>query len=334
MRPENAKMKAWLREHGIDARPRFITEGSMRGNWIIYGPGQRWTKELIDLFSVLGFVGFDGQPLGPYSGNGGMFSIYVIPKYDPAKTFSDSIVPSTLTSEKVLPIVIHVSRRNPLKKTGSRAKFRHKRIVSPKRFDPRSFRTKKVGASRVIIGCPKEKYSPSTGKCKVGTRAQAILRPLKRNAKEKASIKIDGKIVGTTTGLYDRRIPKISIAYGAMRKYWDKLKPDYVDHIISITQGNKTEHFKSYRDGETLSLRKIKKGQHKAKNSCGMCNPRKKWYYGPSLTHRGKVLVFPSSRTPTEATHGRKVKYAVGPFKTSEEAGKKARYMEMSATGR
>lgn len=73
--------------------------------------------------------------------------------------------------------------RKPYK---DKSEFDRKRIRSPKEFDPRSFRTKEVKKGvKVVIGCPKGKYSPKTERCKVGTRAQAILTRKKSNPKLK-----------------------------------------------------------------------------------------------------------------------------------------------------
>jgi len=58
----------------------------------------------------------------------------------------------------------------------SRSRYTHKRLAAPSRFDPRSFRVKKISARRkMIVGCPKGAWSPSRGVCKVGTRAQSLL---------------------------------------------------------------------------------------------------------------------------------------------------------------
>ena len=58
--------------------------------------------------------------------------------------------------------------------------FVRKRLESPKKFDPRSFRTiKPTKDVRIIVGCPKGKYCPTCPqkkKCKVGLKTQAILR--------------------------------------------------------------------------------------------------------------------------------------------------------------
>jgi hypothetical protein len=54
--------------------------------------------------------------------------------------------------------------------------YKHRRLVSPSKFDPRSLRTKAVSPTKkLIVGCPEGQFSPSTGRCKVGTRTQAEL---------------------------------------------------------------------------------------------------------------------------------------------------------------
>ena len=60
----------------------------------------------------------------------------------------------------------------------SRAKYKRKRIKSPKLFDKRSFRIVDVGRPehhKIIIGCPKGKYDAKKKRCKVGMRLQAVL---------------------------------------------------------------------------------------------------------------------------------------------------------------
>jgi len=55
------------------------------------------------------------------------------------------------------------------------------RQAPPSKFDSRSLRTvsTKTG-NKLIIGCPKGEYSAKTKRCKVGTRLQSILKPIKR----------------------------------------------------------------------------------------------------------------------------------------------------------
>ncbi len=79
MRPENQRMKAFLASHGIKAMPKYIHEGSLRGLWRLYGaPNEQWTEELRSKLDALGFLDFQGQPLHRFSGNGGLFSVFVM----------------------------------------------------------------------------------------------------------------------------------------------------------------------------------------------------------------------------------------------------------------
>jgi len=49
-----------------------------------------------------------------------------------------------------------------------------KRIVSPKKFDKRSFRIKKISKNKkIIVACPKGKFKKN--RCSVGMKLQAIL---------------------------------------------------------------------------------------------------------------------------------------------------------------
>jgi hypothetical protein len=53
--------------------------------------------------------------------------------------------------------------------------FIRKRLESPKKFDPRSFRTVRPRKDiRVVVGCPRGKFKE--GRCRVGLRGQAILK--------------------------------------------------------------------------------------------------------------------------------------------------------------
>jgi hypothetical protein len=71
-----------------------------------------------------------------------------------------------------------------------RAAYRHKRLAPPRRFDKRSFRVKTLSRrKKLVVACPKGKWSPKSRWCKVGMRAQAVLtkkNPL--NRKESAAV--------------------------------------------------------------------------------------------------------------------------------------------------
>lgn len=91
MRPENKRMQDFLKVNGIDAVPWYIFKGSMKGCWRIYGKHgkgfssdimDKWTPELAEKLNGIGFRGFDGRPLGQFSGNGGMFMTFVRGHYE------------------------------------------------------------------------------------------------------------------------------------------------------------------------------------------------------------------------------------------------------------
>lgn len=82
MRPENQQMKEYLLSNGIDAIPKYISCGSMRGSWRLYGKRKgkfvKWWDnfELMGKLHKLGFRDYDGEPLDNFSGNGGLFQIF------------------------------------------------------------------------------------------------------------------------------------------------------------------------------------------------------------------------------------------------------------------
>ncbi len=77
MRPENYRMMAFLKEHGIAARVKRMWEGSLKLTWRLHNPAVRWSQELADKLNALGFRDYNGSPLGAFSGNGGVFSVFV-----------------------------------------------------------------------------------------------------------------------------------------------------------------------------------------------------------------------------------------------------------------
>lgn len=76
MKPENKKMKTFLTANGINATPKYLHKGSLAGCWRLYNLKEKWTQALIDKLTTQGFLGYDGLPLGRYSGNGGLFSVF------------------------------------------------------------------------------------------------------------------------------------------------------------------------------------------------------------------------------------------------------------------
>lgn len=76
-RPENVRMQEFLASHGIAAKAKYLFAGSMRGTWQLYNGQIQWTMELAEKLNALGFLDYDGKPLGQFSGNGGYFSVSV-----------------------------------------------------------------------------------------------------------------------------------------------------------------------------------------------------------------------------------------------------------------
>lgn len=77
MRPENLRMKEFLKSQGIECQPKYMWAGSLRGTWRLYNPNVRWSAELAAKLNALGFTTSWNEPLNAHSGNGGMFSVFV-----------------------------------------------------------------------------------------------------------------------------------------------------------------------------------------------------------------------------------------------------------------
>lgn len=69
-------------------------------------------------------------------------------------------------------------RRKKIDCGGPSATYCRERQAPPSHFDKRSLRTVKQGKARIVIGCPKGKWDQKAKRCRVGTRAQTILRPM------------------------------------------------------------------------------------------------------------------------------------------------------------
>ena len=76
-RPENKRMQEFLAANGIEAVPKYFSEGSMRGTWRLYNPAIKWSMELAEKLNALGFRRWDSEPLGRWDGNGGDFCAFV-----------------------------------------------------------------------------------------------------------------------------------------------------------------------------------------------------------------------------------------------------------------
>lgn len=77
MLTHNKQMQDFLNTNGIEAIPKRIDKGSLQGTWRLYNKNMRWSDELAAHLNSLGFVDFDGKPLGQTAGNGGKFSVFI-----------------------------------------------------------------------------------------------------------------------------------------------------------------------------------------------------------------------------------------------------------------
>ncbi len=82
MRPENKRMQEFLKQHGIEATPKYISKGSLKHTWRLWNKDIYWTEDIQEKLNSLGFKDFDGQPLRKYSGNGGGFSVFIRGHYE------------------------------------------------------------------------------------------------------------------------------------------------------------------------------------------------------------------------------------------------------------
>ena len=81
MRIENKRMQAFLLAHGIEAKVKYIPDGSLKHTWRLYDPTQKWDDSLRERLTNLGFSGLHGQ-LSEFEGNGGVFSVFVRGHYE------------------------------------------------------------------------------------------------------------------------------------------------------------------------------------------------------------------------------------------------------------
>lgn len=93
MRPENKAMQKYLADNGVKCRVKYIAEGSLKGTWRLADSKQAWTPYLRTKLIGLEFKGYDGGELHEYSGNGGMFMVFVrVPEYLTRKCFLRVVV--------------------------------------------------------------------------------------------------------------------------------------------------------------------------------------------------------------------------------------------------
>lgn len=78
MLEQNRNMAAFIQDNlGIKVIPKYFDKGSMRGTWRLYWKGEKWSMEWAEKFNALGFTDCWNKSLGEFSGNGGMFQLFV-----------------------------------------------------------------------------------------------------------------------------------------------------------------------------------------------------------------------------------------------------------------
>jgi hypothetical protein len=84
-------MQDFLAANGIKAVARYNHNGSMKRTWHLYGKNgkghelenyQKWTPELYNKLTALGFTSCFNEKLDQYHGNGGVFSVSVRGHYE------------------------------------------------------------------------------------------------------------------------------------------------------------------------------------------------------------------------------------------------------------
>lgn len=83
--PHNARVEKFLADNGLPGvKAKWLPDGSLKHRFMLFlkfNPRMdvRWTEEHSEKMNALGFRDFDGRPLTGRSGNGGVFSLCVVP---------------------------------------------------------------------------------------------------------------------------------------------------------------------------------------------------------------------------------------------------------------
>ena len=82
MRPENKRMQEFLRKNGVEAKVKYIQDGSLKKTWRLFNRSQLWSDWHIKKLTELGFTDNSNKPFTEFSGNGGMFSVFARGHYE------------------------------------------------------------------------------------------------------------------------------------------------------------------------------------------------------------------------------------------------------------
>jgi hypothetical protein len=194
----------------------------------------------------------------------------------------------------------------------SRAKFCPERIESPKKFDPRSFRTKVARAHRLTFGCPKGKWDPKTETCKVPVQLQRILHPVGEaicpiGGQEIRHNVTDDQIEAYALRLYQKGVGVDSVSRELKREFGlRKSDADYFARRASrIARGAVKYVSPTVKRARQLELPLE-------------YNPRDKWYFG-LVTQWKTGRIFSTSVKPTKKRYPQ-FKKVIGPFSSRKEA--------------
>lgn len=128
-------------------------------------------------------------------------------------------------------------------------------VAKKENFDPRSFRYKKLpNGNLLLVGCPKGHFNAISDRCRVGTRAQHILKPKHpsaKNPKESFFVEYrDGKQTSRVFGFE---------SYQDAKKYADSLtKQSKKIEITAIGKGKMPKRNPGHSSSRSASRRKSK----------------------------------------------------------------------------
>lgn len=173
-------------------------------------------------------------------------------------------------------------------------------------FDPRSFRWVKRGKAKILVGCPRGKWDPKAERCKVGTRAYAVLSPAKAGAcpAGKRPVKKGGRLGQVAAPVGDvADVDGGKESLRVMPKTWWQKRAPKADRIC---YSSKTAALNKFREHNQAVIDAW--GGETAKGSRGEFDALSKWGATPTTIAEAIWLALPPER----------VNYGKGPFCLTE----------------
>ncbi len=136
--------------------------------------------------------------------------------------------------------IYHPKMSNPRArefKKPSRAEYCPERIVSPSKFDSRSFRTVTSRAHKLTVGCPKGHWDAKRGVCKVPMELQRILHPT-----GEAKCPVPGKELKNNPAKYEEYGVGLEKVRAKVHKIWDSADSKEQYRILRDTGYVKTTY--------------------------------------------------------------------------------------------